>query len=165
MTPDEQARAEAHVAEIKQELEQVKAAHKAGERHPIKLAMTEQDINTFIKMDPHIQDLLRRARIEIAYVRIQDGRLRATATRSVGGAPVAGTVGLEPSLGPDGHLRLHVTSVNVGRLGLPATGSRYLDDDFITSLAQKGLDPSLKLYDVRVEGDSVVLSGDARSAR
>jgi uncharacterized protein YpmS len=162
MTPSEKVRAEAHVAEVKKELEEVKAAHKAGEHRPFKLVMTEQDINVFIRTDPHIQDLLQRARIEGAYVRIEDGRLRAAATRSVGGAPVTGTVGLEPSIGPDGRIRLHVNSVNMGRLGLPASGSRYLDDDFLTSLAEKGLDPSLKLDGVHVEGDSVVLSGDAR---
>jgi uncharacterized protein YpmS len=162
MTPVQKARAEAHVAAAKEEIEQVKKAHVAGKRRPFTLTMTEQDINTFIKMDAHIQELLQRAKIEDAYVRIEDGRLRATATRSVGGAPVTGTVGLRPGVGSDGQIRLHVVSVNVGRLGLPASGSRYLDDDFVTSLARKGFDSSVKLDSVTVQNDAVVLSGDAK---
>jgi uncharacterized protein YpmS len=162
ITPAQRAASETHLKEIHKEVAEIKSAARENRSRPFTLRMTEADINTFLAVDPQARGSIERNKLSGAYVRIEGGQLKAVASRPVRGVMMHGTMTVTPELAGDGRLNLRVESVNVGRLQLPADLVSRLTGEMTSLVAQGMFDPTLKLNEVKVEGDAVVVRGGSR---
>ncbi|MGC8669453.1 MAG: hypothetical protein ACP5VE_15205 [Chthonomonadales bacterium] len=161
-SPQEEARVEQHVAEIKHEVEAAHADAEKGRPHPFTIRMTERELNTFLATNPQAQEILYAKEIERAFVRIKGHTIRATATRDMHGVPVSVTAQIRPILKPDHTLGFAIDAIDVGRLGLPEGVTRQAAQQIVRALAAKAADPLLKYNEVRVEHGAITLVGDTR---
>ncbi len=162
LTPQQKAQSEEHVRELKTQVVTIKKSAEAKKEYPFTLKMTEQDINTFMGMDPQAQDILNRGKLQGAFVRIQDGKVHGSASRYVHGVLMNGTMTVVPELNADKKLEFRVESLDVGRLSLPSSMVQGITQELIQSVASKIVDPSFKIQAVSVEGDAVIVKGDTK---
>ena len=162
MDPIRQEQSKAHIEEIKHEIAEVTKAAKQHLSYPFELRITADDMNTFLETDSHALKILADKQVEQAYVRIRDGRVEVTATRRRGGVPVTITAILSPVLKDNRTLGFEIVGIALGRIGLPEAAARRAGADLADALTRQAVDPALKYKSVRVEGDSVVVSGDTR---
>lgn len=164
VSPQEEARVEQHVAEIKREVEAAHADAEKGRPHPFTIHMTEKELNTFLATNPQAQEILYAKEIERAFVRIRGNSIRATATRDVHGVPVSVTAQIRPILRPDHTLGFAIDAIDLGHLGLPEAVTRQSAQQIVRALAAKAADPLLKYKEVRVENGAITLVGDTRKS-
>jgi len=162
VSPQEEARVEQHVTEIKHEVEAAHEDAQKGRPHPFTIHMTEKELNTFLATNPQAQEILFAKDIERAFVRIRGRSIRATATRDVHGVPVAVTAQIRPVLNPDHTLGFAIDAIDLGHLGLPEAVTRQAAQQIVRALAAKAADPLLKYKEVRVEHGAITLVGDTR---
>jgi uncharacterized protein YpmS len=162
ITPQQKAQSEEHVREVKNEIATIKKKAQEKTEYPFTLKMTEQDINTFLQMDPQAQDILNRGKLQGAFVRIQDGKVLGSASRYVHGVLMNGTMTVIPELNSDKMLIYRVESLDVGRLALPSSMVQSVTQDLIHSVASKMFDTSFKMEAVSVEGDAIVVKGNTK---
>ena len=146
---------------LRLEIEAVKADARRGTPHSFSASLTEQEINAYLIGNDEIRRLIQRNRIDKAYVRIEDGRLRVTGVRQLG-IEVAVTATLLPSVGPGGKPRLDVEDVKVGRVGLPIAEYERTARKLAKSIAERFFDPGVKYHSIRVTGHLIEVAGDTR---
>lgn len=162
LAPAARARAKEHIAEVKREIQSLQKAIVTHKPRPFTLRLTEQEMNTFLETDNEAQRIMAENRIEKAFVRIEEGQVKATAFCRLNGPTVAVTGAFLPLLREDGTLDYRLQSLSVGRLGMPDTATRRLADDLARKVGSRLVNPALKFRALSVEGDVITLTGNTQ---
>lgn len=160
LSPAERARVEKRLESVRQEMEAIKQDVKAGRPHPFSLTLTQQEINSLLSTDNTIRDALRRHRVEQAYVRIEEGRIQASATRRSGGVPVTVTATIVPVLQEDGSIDPRVEGLHVGRVGIPEAGVDRLAKQLIRTVRDRLLETRVRVESIRIENSAIMVKGN-----
>jgi hypothetical protein len=160
LSPAEQARVEKRLESVRQEVEAIERDVRAGRSHPFSLTLTQQEINSLLSTDNKIRKEFRRHRVERAYVRIEEGRIQASATRRSGGVPVTVTATIVPVLQEDGSLDPRVEGLRVGRVGIPEAGVDRLAKRLVRAVRDRLLETRVQVESIRIENEAITVKGN-----
>ncbi len=162
LPPAERAKVDARVTEVRNQVKQITRDASAGKRPAFTLTLREAEINRLLETDDRIQRLMHGKQVSKAWVRIVDGRIRATAIRSAG-TPASFTVNVAPEVSADHTLSFRIEGVDVGRLGMPNVDTfRAAAQKAVSLLNDKSMIPDAKFDAVKVEDGSITLTGKSK---
>jgi hypothetical protein len=160
LPPAEVAKVDASIAEKRESVEKLSRDLSAGKRTPFTLVLREAEINRMLETDDRLRKAMRRANIERAWVKIEEGRVNATAIPE--GGPSM-TVTVAPEIDPRQGLRLNIEGVEVGRLGVGAVGAlRKTAQKAVSKMVEGSLVPRARFESVRVEDGAITLTGSTK---
>jgi hypothetical protein len=156
------AEVEKRVEVVKQQVKSLAEDAKQGRPRDFELVVEEAELNELLLTDPDVRRMLQQVQVSEPYVVVEDGRIRLTVTRDVGGVDVASTVTVHPRIGPDGRVAVSVESAQLGRLKMPDAITQRFADRLARDIARNVNEGRVRLRTVRVETGRIVVAGATR---
>jgi hypothetical protein len=162
LSPAEQQRIEARIQSLRDEVKAIERDAREGRSRAFQLTLTEEEINSFLFSDHEARRALGRHRIERAFVRIESGRIYATASRRVNGILLSVTAAIVPFVKDERSLDARVEHVDVGRLSVPDTAVRGLANEIIAAFRAQNLESGARFQSLEIADKKITVTGVTR---
>ena len=113
LSPAIQKASKEHVKEVRQEIEEIKKDAAAAKPHPFSLVISENDINTFLSTDHDTKSLIDSYKLDNVFVKIEEGNVKAYASRWIRGMHVNGVMAVTPQLSAEKTMILKMEGITV----------------------------------------------------
>lgn len=162
LSPTERAEAVRKAEAVREQVKTLAKDVTAGRRRDFQMQIGEAEVNELLQNDADIRQMVQQLRLQDPYVVIDEGVVRLTATRNVGGADVASTLSVNPRLDSDGRISVTVESAQVGRLRLPDNVTQRFAERLARELTLKVNEGKVRLRSVRVQPGQILVEGSTR---
>jgi hypothetical protein len=161
-SPAEQQRLEQRIESLRKEVAAIEKDAREGRSRTFQLILTEEEINSFLLSDRESRRALERHRIERAFVRIESGRIYATASRRVNGVLLSVTAVIVPFMRDERSLDARVEQVDVGRLSVPEATVRGLINEIIAAFRAQNLESGARFQSLEIADRKITVTGVTR---
>lgn len=161
LSEEQIAKAHSSMDDLEKKGRSIRQAVDEGKRESFTLEVSQDVINVRLLEDANLAMAFQDKGIEDPFVEINGAKLVATGTKRIGGIQAKMSAELVPAVGADGRLRITVIGASLGRIGVPASMVQRLGDSVAERLTDTIGKDKITLTYVKIEGNEVVLKGEA----